>query len=57
LSRSIDVTTTLANRAQVSQGITIKPDQTKEERQQESLLLSEQWKLMQAGTDRREIKI
>ena len=57
LNRSIDVTTTLTNRGQAPQGITIKPDQTKEERQRESLLLSERWKLMQAGTDRKEIKI
>jgi len=49
LNHSIDITTTLANRAQA--------DQTKEERQRESFLLSERWKLMQPGTDRREIKI
>ena len=57
LNCSVDVTTILANRAQAPQGITIKPDQTKEERQRELLLLGERWKLIQAGTDKREIKI
>ena len=45
LNCSVDVTAILANRAGTPQGITIRPDQTKEERQQESLLLGECWKL------------
>ena len=32
LNRAVDATTTLANRALAPQGITIKPDQTKEDR-------------------------
>ena len=33
LNRSFDVSNVLANRAETPQGITIKPDQTKEDRQ------------------------
>ena len=57
LNRSFDVSYVLANRAETPQGITIKPDQTKEERQCESLLLGVRWKLMQMGTDKKDIKI
>ena len=51
LNYSVDVTTILANRAGAPQGITIRPDQTKEERQQESLSLGECW------NDKKDIKI
>ena len=57
LNRSFDVSNVLANRAETPQGITIKPDQTKEERQRESLLLGVRWKLLQMGTDKKDIKI
>ena len=57
LNRAVDVTTILANRALAPQGITIEPDQTKEDRHRESLLLGERWKLIQAGTDKTDIKI
>ena len=57
LNRAVDVKTILANRALAPKGITIKPDQTKEDRHQESLLLGERWKLLQAGTDKTDIKI
>lgn len=57
LNRSFDVSNVLANRVKTPPGITIKADQTKEERQRESLLLGERWKLMQNGTDKKEIKI
>ena len=57
LNRSFDVSNVLANRAETPQGITVKPDQTKEERQRESLLLGVRWKLMQMGTDKKDTKI
>ena len=56
LNHSVNVTTILANRAKEPQGITIRPDETKEKRQRESLLLGEHWKLIQAGTDKKDIK-
>ena len=43
-------------RAEASQGVIIKPDQTQEERQCESLLLGKHWKLMQAGTGKKKVK-
>ena len=57
LNRSLDVTTILSNRDKAPQGIAIKPDLTLQERQRNSLLLGERWKLMQAGTDKKNIKI
>ena len=57
LNHSFDVSNVLANRAETPQGITIKPDQAKEKRQRESLLLDVHWKLMQMGTDKKDIKI
>ena len=41
----------------IPKGITVKSDQTQEERQRDSLLLAERWKLMQSGVDKKEIKI
>lgn len=57
LNRSLDVTGVLSNRDQAPNGVVIKPDLTPQERQRNSLLLGERWKLMQAGTDKRNIKI
>ena len=57
LNRSIDVTTILSKRDQSSQGIVIKPDLSLQDKQCNLLLLSERWKLMQAGTDKKNIKI
>ena len=57
LNRSIDVSTILAKRDQTPPGFVIKPDLSLQERQSNSLLLSERWRLMQAGTDKKNIKI
>ena len=57
LNRSIDVSTILAKKDQTPPGIVIKPDLSLQERQSNSLLLSERWRLMQAGTDKKNIKI
>ena len=47
----------LYNKDRTPEGITIKPDLSCEDRQSESLLLSERWALIQSGVDRRDIKI
>ena len=57
LNRVIDVTTILANRNLTPKGISIKPDLNQEDRQCESLLLGERWRLIQSGVDRKLIKI
>ena len=54
---STDVISLLAYRGELPEGVKIKPDLSPQERLCESLLLKERWKLIQAGTDRRHIKI
>ena len=53
----IDANAILANKAALSPPIFIKPDMSLAERAKESLLLKERWKLIQAGYDRRQIKL
>ena len=54
---ALDANAILSNRSNVSSPIVIKPDMSKEERDTESILLSEHWKLLQSGIDRKLIKI
>ena len=54
---STDVISLLAYRGEFPEGVKIKPDRSPQERLCESLLLKERWKLIQAGTDRNQIKI
>ena len=57
LQRSIDVSAILANRWSLSSPFLIKPDMSPDERTIESTLLGERWSLIQAGHDRKRIKI
>ena len=57
LQRIIDANAILANKATLSPPISIKPDMSLAERAKESLLLKEHWNLIQAGYDRRQIKL
>ena len=57
LARAIDATMVLYNRSRVSDGIKIKPDMSREEKQLEAILLSERWNLICSGTDKKDIKI
>lgn len=57
LNRAVDVTTILSNRNLTPKGISVKPDLNQEERQRESLLLGERWRLIQSGVDKKLIKI
>ena len=57
LNRAVDVATVLSNRNLSPKGISIKPDLSKEDRQRESLLLGERWKLIQSDVDKKLIKI
>ena len=57
LLRSIDVTAILANKWSLSSPLLIKLDMSPEERTTESTLLRERWSLIQAGNDRKKIKI
>ena len=53
----IDVTTTLSNTNQVKKPVIIKADMSKHERKVESMLLQEHRKLIQQGTNRKDITI
>ena len=59
LNRPIDVSTILANRAKLDQSskMFIKPHMSLAERQLESILLKERWKLIQSGIPRKHIKL
>ena len=59
LASTCMVSTILANRAKLAStpGITIRPDLTKQERATESLLLKEQRLFINAGTEKKKIKI
>ena len=54
---TLDANAILSNRSNVSSPIIIKPDMDKEERDTESMLLSERWNLIQSGIDRKLMKI
>ena len=53
----IDANAILANKATLSAPVFIKPDMSLAKRTKESLLLKERWNLIQAGYDRRQIKL
>ena len=57
LQRTIDVSAILANRWSLSSPSFIKPDMSPNEHTTESTLLKERWSLIQAGYDRKRIKI
>ena len=57
LNHVVDASNLLYNKNWTPEGITIKPDLSREDRQSVSLLLSEHWALMQSGVDKRDIKI
>ncbi len=59
LTRTCDISSILSNRSKLSrtEGISIKPDMTREERSIESLLLKERRQLINSGTERTSIKI
>ena len=57
LQRTIDVNAILANRWSLSSPLLIKPDMSPDEHKLESTLLGEWWSLIQAGYDRKRIKI
>ena len=54
---ALDANAILSNRSNISPPVVIKPDMSKEDRVDESILLSERWNLIQSGTDRKFIKI
>ena len=55
--RALDAQAVLYDRSKLSPPILAKPDMTPEERNTESLLLKERWKLIQQGYSRKSIKI
>jgi len=55
--RRLDVTTILSNRNKIKKPVIIKPDMSKDERKVESMLLQERWRLIQQGTNRKNITI
>ena len=57
LQRAIDASSILANRASLKSPVFIKPDLAPTEQKIESILLKERWTLIQAGHDRKSIKI
>ena len=57
LNRSIDVTSVLSNRNAIEDKSIVKPDMSPDERTKETLLLKEQWALIQSGIDKSDIKI
>ena len=57
LTRRIDVLSVLSQRKELRGKISIRADLSKQERLTERLLLGERWCLLQAGTNRRDIKI
>ncbi len=56
-ARPIDVLSILAKRKELGGGFSVKADLSKQERVVEKLLLGERWKLIQAGTTRRDLRI
>ena len=57
LQRAIDASSILANRGQLSSPIFIKPDLSPAELEIESILLKERWNLIEAGHQRKSIRI
>ena len=57
LSTTAEVRYVLTHRSSLPSCITIKPDHSSSERRVEKILLSERWKLIQAGSDCHSIKI
>ena len=57
LQRAIDASSILANKGSLSSPVFIKPDMSTAELQIESLLLKERWALIQAGHQRKSIRI
>ena len=57
LVRTTDVSSILSKRGTMSHPFFVKPDLSPEERLRDSILLKERWKLIEAGTMRKEIKI
>jgi len=57
LKQTIDVSAILANRWSLSCPFLLKPDMSPDECTTESILLGEQWSLIQAGYDHKRIKI
>jgi len=47
----------LYNRSKAPNGVMIKPDMNPEERKTEAALLSERWRLIGSGIDKRDIKL
>ena len=56
-NRAIDVSVLLAKTSSLPKEIKIKPDMSPTERQTESILLKERWSLIQAGHERKNIKL
>ena len=57
LNRSVDTITILTKQSQYPTGIVIKPDLSPQERNIQRIVMSERWKLIQSGIDRKQIKI
>ena len=55
--RVADVTSILSKKRNLSNPYSLKPDMSSEQRLQESVLMKERWILIQAGTERRNIRI
>ena len=56
-SCSIDAMSILSNRNSLPNGITLKPDMNREEREADFLLLKERWRLIKSGVPKTSIKI
>ena len=56
LTRIPDVDSVLYNRSNITEGILVKPDMSRDERHKESILLKERWSLTQSGVDKKHIK-
>ena len=57
LNSTAQVSHVLAHRHSLPSHVSVKPDHSFSERKSERILLSERWKLIQAGSDRRSIKL
>lgn len=57
LGRPIDVLGVLANKKELTGGVSIRADLSKQERAAERLLLGERWKLIQSGISQGDLKI
>ena len=57
LACSMDVHSILSQRSSLPKGVVIKPDMSADEQKSESLLLKERYRLIQSGTDKRDIKL